>query len=133
MCERMSFPATWEEYEKQYGITDTEEVYTNGARLIPSIRVKQWLDHLAVLQTGCDKCAMNGSGSKYCDNCKYKRQTGEWLEKTVCNDEDNGIDAWQSARCSKCGKYHTTPYMYYFNDYEFCPNCGARMESEQNE
>jgi hypothetical protein len=42
----MAFPDTWEEFEKQYGITDTEEVYTNGARLIPSFRVKQWLDNL---------------------------------------------------------------------------------------
>ena len=40
------FPKTWEEYEKLYGFTDTDEVYTNGARLIPVFRVKQWLEHL---------------------------------------------------------------------------------------
>ena len=47
MAEMMTFPDTWEEFEKSYGFTDNEEVYTNGARLIPSFRVKQWLDHLS--------------------------------------------------------------------------------------
>ena len=46
MSDKMTFPETWEEYEKQYGFADDEEVYTNGSRLIPSFRVKQWLDHL---------------------------------------------------------------------------------------
>ena len=41
----MDFPETWEEFEKQYGFTDTEQVYTNGSRLIPSFRVEQWLEH----------------------------------------------------------------------------------------
>ena len=48
--DMMTFPDTWEEYEKSYGFTDSEEVYTNGARLIPSFRVKQWLDHLSSVQ-----------------------------------------------------------------------------------
>lgn len=46
----MEFPDTWEEFEEQYGITDSEEVYTNGARLIPSFRVQQWLEHQALEQ-----------------------------------------------------------------------------------
>lgn len=44
--EMMTFPKTWEEYEKYWGFNDSEEVYTNNARLIPSYRVKQWLDHI---------------------------------------------------------------------------------------
>ena len=43
----MVFPETWEMFEHNYGFTDTKEIYTNGARLIPSFRVKQWLDHIA--------------------------------------------------------------------------------------
>ena len=54
-----------------------------------------------------------------------KRKTGKWEEKAVS--DEKVIDEWQSARCSACGKYHTAPYMYYFNNYNFCPNCGARM------
>lgn len=55
-------------------------------------------------------------------------KVGEWLEKEVHSDKV--IEEWQSARCSVCDKYHTTPYMYYFSNYKFCPNCGARMEVE---
>jgi hypothetical protein len=53
---------------------------------------------------------------------------GEWLEKEV--NSDNAIEEWQSARCSVCDRYHTTPYMYYFSDYNFCPNCGCQMKGE---
>ena len=57
---------------------------------------------------------------------------GTWEEKeTFCvTDDDPIISQWQSARCSECGKYHTTPYMYHFNDYNYCPNCGAKMNKE---
>ena len=54
------------------------------------------------------------------------RPQGKWEEKETFSvvDDNPIIERWQSARCSECGKYHTTPYMYYFNDYRFCPNCG---------
>ena len=58
---------------------------------------------------------------------------GEWVEKEVMVDEDTNITEWQSARCSVCGKYHTTPYMYYFDNFNFCPNCGAKMDGERRE
>lgn len=57
-----------------------------------------------------------------------KQKRGKWEEKAVS--DEKVIDEWQSARCSACGKYHTAPYMYYFNNYNFCPNCGARMKEE---
>ena len=56
-------------------------------------------------------------------------KTGRWLEKEIHSDKV--IEEWQSARCSVCDKYHTTPYMYYFDNYKFCPNCGAKMEVEK--
>lgn len=55
------------------------------------------------------------------------RPTGEWTEKEVFNIQESAIEEWQSARCSECGKYHTTPYLYYFSNYNFCPCCGAKM------
>lgn len=58
-----------------------------------------------------------------------ERKTGKWQERKVLSEKV--IDEWQSARCSVCGRYHTTPYMYYFDDYSYCPNCGARMEGEE--
>ena len=49
MADMMTFPDTWEEFEKSYGFVDGEKIYTNGSRLIPSFRVKQWLGHIAHL------------------------------------------------------------------------------------
>lgn len=62
-------------------------------------------------------------------------RTGEWEDKEIFNDtnDDHIVDEWQSARCSVCGKYHTTPYMYYFDNFNFCPNCGARMKGGEDE
>lgn len=57
-----------------------------------------------------------------------QKATGSWVEKQVVDNEEVEIEQWQSARCSKCDKYHTTPYSYYFDDYNYCPNCGAKME-----
>jgi hypothetical protein len=58
-----------------------------------------------------------------------ERKCGEWLERDVI-DEPKGkhITQWQSAKCSVCGRYHTTPYLYSFTYHNFCPNCGAKME-----
>lgn len=59
---------------------------------------------------------------------------GKWEEKeTHLNENDCSITEWQSAKCSNCGKYHTTPYMYYFNNFTYCPNCGADMRGEQDD
>ena len=56
---------------------------------------------------------------------------GQWTEQTIHFEEnsEDGSDnhEWQSARCSVCKQYLTTPYMYYFTHYNYCPNCGADM------
>lgn len=56
------------------------------------------------------------------------RKVGKWTEREVIEDR-KAIEEWQSARCSVCGKYHTTPYLYYFDNFAYCPNCGAKMEA----
>ena len=40
--EMMNFPDTAEEFMEQYKIVDSEEVYTNGAELVPIFRMEQW-------------------------------------------------------------------------------------------
>lgn len=52
---------------------------------------------------------------------------GKWKEQAIENVKAAGIEEVQVAKCSACGLYHTTPYMYYFSNYKFCPNCGAKM------
>ena len=61
--------------------------------------------------------------AKKVEGCAYKK--GTWKEKSVISADK--LVSLQSARCSVCGKYHTTPYMYYFDDFNYCPNCGADM------
>lgn len=38
----MLMPDTLEEFVEQYKIVDTEQIYTNGAELVPIFRMKQW-------------------------------------------------------------------------------------------
>ena len=83
------------------------------------VNVKNGTDVKRVLVWGDDGCG----GLYYADD----RPSGEWVEKEVVVDEDTDITEWQSAKCSVCGKYHTTPYMYYFDSFNYCPNCGAKM------
>lgn len=55
-----------------------------------------------------------------------------WTERKVFPAKGN-VDELQSARCSACGKYHTTPYSYYFDEYNYCPNCGMEMVKADKE
>ena len=41
----MQFPKTFEEFINQYSFKDKEEIYTNGAELIPLFRVEQGVEH----------------------------------------------------------------------------------------
>ena len=44
--------------------------------------------------------------------CDEAEKQGHWLEKEVhTTGEDVEIDKWQTAKCSACGRYHTTPYV----------------------
>ena len=55
-----------------------------------------------------------------------KKETG-WLEKEVYSVKESGVEELQSCRCPHCKKILTTPYMYYFNDYPYCPSCGKKV------
>ena len=43
--DMMTFPATVEEFMDRYKIVDVDQVYTNGAELVPIFRMKQWFEH----------------------------------------------------------------------------------------
>ena len=45
MTECMMFPNDWAKFLEDYSFRDSEEVYTNGARLIPTFRVEQMMKH----------------------------------------------------------------------------------------
>lgn len=45
MADCMSFPQTWEQFLHDYEFEDARRIYTNGAKLMPSFRVKQMMEH----------------------------------------------------------------------------------------
>ena len=57
-----------------------------------------------------------------------EREKGKWLEPSVSSE---GIEEWQSCKCSICGRYTTRPYLYYFDYPKFCSGCGNPMEGRE--
>lgn len=47
MTDKMEFPKTMKEFIDSFSFKDSEEIYTNGAELIPVFRVEQGLEHYA--------------------------------------------------------------------------------------
>ena len=45
MTDCMMFPNDWAKFLEDYSFRDSDEVYTNGARLIPTFRVEQMMEH----------------------------------------------------------------------------------------
>lgn len=81
-------------------------------------RISSVLRNIPSVTQKCEKCAMNGSGSKYCDNCKQK--SGKWSH--------DGSHWKNRFICSECG------YKLFDEPTNFCPSCGAKMqESEDKE
>lgn len=56
-----------------------------------------------------------------------KQRTGKWI---YC--EDSMADCVDGYRCDKCGFFVPWDYTHksidYIKDYNYCPNCGAKME-----
>ena len=76
MSEAMTFPETVEEFMEQYKIVDNEQVYTNGAELVPIFRMRQWFEHLGdVVPVVHGHWIQEGEPPMYsltCSNCGQK-------------------------------------------------------------
>ena len=103
--EVMQFPKTVEEFMEKYKIVDSEQVYTNGAELVPIFRMKQWFEHIGA----------------------EPREIGHWLPYEF------GDYHWH--KCSVCGKADKYIETIGNGDLQairhFCPYCGAKMEAEE--
>lgn len=47
MADTMEFPNTMKEFIDGFSFKDSEQIYTNGAELVPVFRVEQGLEHYA--------------------------------------------------------------------------------------
>ena len=80
----MNFPDTVDEFMELYKIVDSEQVYTNGAELIPIFRMKQWFNHI-------------------------QSEQGQWIRET---DTRFGEMLNDRLICSKCGIAFPTLTMF---------------------
>ena len=99
-------------------------------------------DAISAYKTLCQGTACKGCpffDSKGMTDCRLLRalrkvqsaqpKKGKWEEIKVFPASEIEL---QSARCSACKRYHTTPYLYNYTHYNFCPHCGARMANEDD-
>lgn len=103
MRDLMTFPDTVEEFMEEYKIIDTEQVYTNGAELVPIFRMRQWFEHLPTADA-------------------QEVRPGKWIDgKRMSFD---GTFHW-FRQCSEClyEREDDDPE----KDTNYCPNCGAKM------
>ena len=81
-------------------------------------------------ESAADACLIQ-DGIIQIPSAQPERKKGKWEEKHhAYSDEESVIEEWQSCRCSECGRYDTRPYMYYFNEPNYCSYCGADMRGE---
>ena len=141
MGDMMTFPDTWEEFEELYHITDTEQIYTNGARLIPSFRVEQWLEHMADRKTEPQKDCKKCKNYDRCKNnrwkcCVYEPKDESTRSKMEQVEDETRLTAkclncanGGSYKCSKCdGEMY---YKYDKGEPQLTPNyCGTCKHRE---
>lgn len=86
----MPFPEDWHDFLKDYSFDDSQEVYTNGSRLIPVFRVEQLIKHLLKAQEPIEPIMADGIRYILCGNCK----------KPLCRTSDNYLPSY----CEDCGR-----------------------------
>ena len=58
---------------------------------------------------------------------------GHWEQERIISVEDAQVSMLQLATCPNCKRIHTTPYRYCFEEYAYCPKCGAKMGGNEDE
>ena len=105
MQNMMEFPNTFDEFAKEYGFTDTKQIYTNDSELIPVFRVKQWLEHIKAIHYDASL------------------KEGPWIIDLQTSTEAYYI-------CSECRRKIHLIYPDTLDNYPYC-HCGARMVKQK--
>lgn len=54
---------------------------------------------------------------------------GDWMDRETYISAEVEL---QEQTCSVCGGVLTTPYSYAFEEFDYCPYCGSRMDGEDD-
>ena len=104
MGDRMEFPKDWKKFLEDYSFKDKEEIYTNGARLIPTFRVEQMMEHYL------RKATEDAVPVVRCKDCKWG-----------CSPYGDEDDGWTA-----CANIHGRPI---FRDEHFCSSGERRTDA----
>lgn len=105
-----------------FGEVVGEVVYVKDIMELPSVTPKS--ETVTEFADRCREC-----GARYGKLLKLK--TGHWSRKTKVDAYDiAGVKTWGiKCQCDRCD--FTTIVVEDFGYYKYCPNCGAKMESEE--
>lgn len=109
MADCMIFPETVEEFIEQYKFKDNKEIYTNGVDLIPVFRIKQWMYHHMTPTADVEEV-----------------RHGKWIES---EDDYYGLYIIKCSLCREVWCFEVKDDVKLMN-YNYCPNCGARMDGD---
>lgn len=106
MSDRMEFPKTMKEFIDDFSFKDSEEVYTNGAELVPVFRVEQGFEHYEkkIRANAIDEFAAK------LKNRLIVMQIRELRGKDVCPCAETGEECPyinQDIGCQYCAREHT--------------------------
>lgn len=99
MADVMTFPERLEDFLKSYSFRDEKEVYTNGAELIPLLRVRQAIGHYCKPIVRAHWRTLESGADCVCSNCRRywipKDDKYDFMFCPNCGaimDEDGGAD-----------------------------------------
>lgn len=103
--------------------TETTLKLVRFIRKQPTIEPTEVRTFVSLPEPKCADGCIYGWGSDECEKCRFKCEPkrGRWIEKTV---KEGSPFFWRRFYCTACGDWTT------HGKSKFCPNCGARMESE---
>ena len=124
MSDIMMFPKTVDEFMDMYKIVDSDEVYTNGAELVPIFRMKQWFEHVDAEPEQIE--------FEWCTDCKEYDQEAHcchrWtkvIRNTVNDLKTQGYEPVKHGHWYDVSNYLGTGRRMYV-----CSSCGAGSSRE---
>lgn len=104
MADCMDFPNDWAKFLEDYSFRDHKEVYTNGARLIPTFRVEQMMHHYL------RKAAEATEKVVRCKDCKHRKEKtcfnpcyGMWVGVELKDDDFCSYGERRERENENCG------------------------------